>query len=125
MYFPTIGNAKTQAQTGFADWFQDFPNPSDYYLLLDAKSIQPVNNENFSNVNDPKIQASLAKLNPVPATELTRVASQWEELDRYAARRPTSSSTAREQSAVLLDADGLRLAVFHPVYFTDWSTRCS
>ena len=23
-YFPTIGNAKTKAQTGFADWIQDF-----------------------------------------------------------------------------------------------------
>ena len=39
---------KTGAQTGFADWLQDFPNPSDFYLLMDAKSIQPVNNENFS-----------------------------------------------------------------------------
>ena len=55
-YFPTIGNAKTNAQTGFADWIQDFPNPSDFYLLLDAQSIQPVNNENFGNVNDPNIQ---------------------------------------------------------------------
>ena len=50
IYFPTIGNAKTAAQTGFADWIQDFPNPSDFYLLMDAKSIQPVNNQNFSNV---------------------------------------------------------------------------
>ena len=48
-YFPTIGNAKTKAQTGFADWLMDFPHPADFYLLLDCKAIQPVNNQNFSN----------------------------------------------------------------------------
>ena len=36
VYFPTIGNAQTNPQTGFADWLQDFPNPSDFYLLMDA-----------------------------------------------------------------------------------------
>ena len=61
-YFPTIGNAKTNPQTGFADWVQDFPNPSDFYLLMNATSIQPVNNENFSEVNDPFIQQQLEKL---------------------------------------------------------------
>ena len=34
-YFPTIGNLKHNPQTGFADWDQDFPNPGDFYLLLD------------------------------------------------------------------------------------------
>ena len=61
-------------QTGFADWIQDFPNPADFYLLLDANSIQPVNNENFGNVNDPFIQQQLAKLENVPSTQLDSVA---------------------------------------------------
>ena len=83
VYFPTIGNAKTKAQTGFADWIQDFPNPSDFYLLLDADSIQPTNNQNFSKVNDPKIQSELKKLNPVPADRARRASpSDWQELDR-------------------------------------------
>ncbi len=55
-YFPTIGNLKLEAQTGFADWLEDFPNPADFYLLLDKNSIQPVNNQNFSKVDDPHIQ---------------------------------------------------------------------
>ncbi len=53
-YFPTIGNLKLNPQTGFADWNQDFPNPSDFYLLMDKNSIQPTNNQNFSQVNDPE-----------------------------------------------------------------------
>ena len=34
VYFQTIGNQSLNAQAGFADWSQDFPNPSDFYLLL-------------------------------------------------------------------------------------------
>src|SRR5262249_19231841 len=55
-YFPTIGNLKLNPQTGFADWNQDFPNPSDFYLLMDKNSIQPTNNQNFSQVKDPQVQ---------------------------------------------------------------------
>jgi peptide/nickel transport system substrate-binding protein len=123
VYFPTIGNAKTKAQTGFADWIQDFPNPSDFYLLLDAKSIQPLNNQNFSNVNDPKIQSTLEKLNPVPATELSRVASQWEELDQYAADQAFQVVYGSEQvpqfygSKIKFDE-----IAFHPLYWNDYST---
>ena len=65
-YFPTIGNAKTLPQTGFADWIQDFPNPVDFYLLLTTSSIQPVNNENFGNVSDPFIDQQVKKLEPTP-----------------------------------------------------------
>ena len=44
-------------QTGFADWNQDFPNPVDFYLLLDGNAILPTNNENFGEINDPQINA--------------------------------------------------------------------
>ena len=83
-YFPTIGNEKTDPQTGFADWIQDFPNPSDFYLLLDANSIQPTNNQNFGKVNDPKIQSELEALNKVPGDEAERP-------PRTAGRRWTST----------------------------------
>jgi peptide/nickel transport system substrate-binding protein len=123
VYFPTIGNAKTNAQTGFADWLQDFPNPSDFYLLLDAKSIQPTNNENFSNVADPHIQSSLAKLNPVPATQLATVGSQWESLDRYTASKAYQLVYGSEELPKFfsdkLDFAG---AVFHPLYLNDWTS---
>ena len=55
-YFTTIGNLKLNPQTGFADWNQDFPNPIDFYLLLQATAIQPTNNQNFGQVNDPHDQ---------------------------------------------------------------------
>src|SRR5205807_9515998 len=88
VYFTTIGSLKLNPQTGFADWQQDFPNPSDFYLLLDGTAIQPVKNQNFGKVNDPQIQSSLAKLYPVPASQLSSVASDWQTLDQYTAKVP-------------------------------------
>lgn len=122
VYFPTIGNERTDPQTGFADWLQDFPNPSDFYLLMDGRSIQPTNNQNFSKVNDPYIQRQLDKLNPVPATELDSVAGEWAALDEYVARRAYVAVYGAE-SVPKFFSDRLSFdSVFHPLYFNDWST---
>lgn len=122
-YFPTIGNAKTAPQTGFADWIQDFPNPADFYLLLDANSIQPVNNENFGNVNDPFIQQQLAKLENVPSTQLNSVASQWQALDEYVAKKAYVTVYGSEQVPKFMsDRIDFGSAVVHPTYLNDWST---
>jgi len=122
-YFPTIGNAKTDPQTGFADWIQDFPNPSDFYLLLDANSIQPVNNENFSKVNDPHIQSELKVLNAVPSTKLDSVASRWQALDEYTASKAyvfVYGQIAEPQfysNRINFDS-----AIFHPTYLNDFTS---
>jgi len=122
VYFPTIGNERTNPQTGFANWLQDFPNPSDFYLLLDARSIQPTNNQNFSKVDDPFIQRELLELNAVPATELDTVADRWRALDEYTAERAYNavfgSISVPKFFSERLNFD----SVFHPLYFNDWST---
>jgi peptide/nickel transport system substrate-binding protein len=123
VYFPTVGNAKTGAQTGFADWLQDFPNPSDFYLLMNAKSIQPVNNENFSNVNDAHVQGELAKLNAVPATKLDSVKGEWQSLDQYTAKKAYQAVYGSEELPKFLSTRiDFGSAVFHPLYLNDWST---
>lgn len=123
VYFPTIGNERTNPQTGFANWLQDFPNPSDFYLLLDARSIQPTNNQNFSKVDDPFIQRQLLRLNAVPASRLDTVADDWRALDEYTARRAYNAvfgsiSVPKFFSERLNFED----AIFHPLYFNDWSS---
>jgi peptide/nickel transport system substrate-binding protein len=88
-YFTTIGESKTiHPQTGFADWNQDFPNPVDFYgPLLDGASILPTDNENQGQVNDPYINAQVTKLGSTPATQLSTVASQWQAVDEYTAKK--------------------------------------
>jgi peptide/nickel transport system substrate-binding protein len=123
IYFPTIGNAKTAAQTGFADWIQDFPNPSDFYLLMDAKSIQPVNNQNFSNVNDPHVQSELAKLNAVPATKLGSVSGDWRALDEYVAKKGYAAVYGSEELPKFMSTRiDFKSAIFHPLYLNDWTS---
>ncbi|MEA2300149.1 MAG: peptide/nickel transport system substrate-binding protein [Solirubrobacteraceae bacterium] len=122
-FFPTIGNLKLNPQTGFADWNQDFPNPSDFYLLLDAKSIQQTNNQNFSQVNDPKVQSELAALNKVPATQLQSVAARWSTLDEYVAKQAYFNVYGSQTHPKFLsDRIDYASAVFHPVYGNDWSS---
>jgi peptide/nickel transport system substrate-binding protein len=122
-YFPTIGNAKTAPQTGFADWIQDFPNPVDFYLLLATSSIQPVNNENFGNVSDPFVDQQIAKLEPTPTPKLDSVASEWQALDEYVAKKAYVVVYGSEQVPKFFsDRIDFDSAVVHPTYLNDWST---
>jgi peptide/nickel transport system substrate-binding protein len=123
VYFQTIGNQSLEPQAGFADWSQDFPNPSDFYLLLSKAGIQKVNNENFGDVSDPKIESQLAKLQPVPATKLASVQSGWQALDTYVADQAFVDvygyQTAPEFMSNRVD---FNKAVFSPVYYIEYST---
>ncbi|MGD0197714.1 MAG: ABC transporter substrate-binding protein [Solirubrobacteraceae bacterium] len=88
-YFTTIGESKSlHPQTGFADWNQDFPNPVDFYgPLLDGASILPTDNENFGQTDDSYIDSQVTKLGATPTTQLSTVASQWQALDEYVAKK--------------------------------------
>jgi peptide/nickel transport system substrate-binding protein len=57
IYFTTIGNLKTpDLDTGFSDWFQDYPHPNDFFEpLLSGDSIHPTNNNNYGQVSIPDL----------------------------------------------------------------------
>ncbi len=124
VYFQTIGNQKTKAQTGFANWFQDFPHPKNFMFLVDGKSIQPTNNQNFGNTDDPEVTKGIAELNQEP--DLTKAEDQWVELNKklvegawiapYGHRKLSTFFSER------MDFDNCRR--FHPVYFNDYSSWC-
>jgi peptide/nickel transport system substrate-binding protein len=64
VYWATIGNQSTpDIDTGFADWFQDFPHPDDFFRpLLNGASILPTNGNNFSRANIPELDAKMNQL---------------------------------------------------------------
>jgi len=82
VYFTTIGNTSTpDLDTGFADWFQDFPHPDDFFRpLLNGENILPTNNNNFSQVNIPANDAKMDELRTGQLTEEAR--KQYAELDK-------------------------------------------
>ncbi len=93
VYFQTIGSAKTKAQTGFLNWFQDFPHPKNFFFLVDGKSIQPTNSQNPGNVDVPEITKGIAELNLEP--EITdEVADRWGELNSTLVESAQSCPTA-------------------------------
>jgi peptide/nickel transport system substrate-binding protein len=122
-YFTTIGNLKLNPQTGFADWNQDFPNPIDFYLLLQGTAILPTNNENFGQVNDPKINSESATLGAIPTSQLSSAAGRWQSLDQYVAQKAYVAvfgyQTFPEFTSTRVNFGSI---VFHPVYGYDWSS---
>ena len=76
VYFTTVGNRRTRAHTGFANWFQDFPHPRNFFFLVDGDSIQPTNNQNFGNVDDPELNALFDRVNVAPLDRLAGVAAE-------------------------------------------------
>jgi peptide/nickel transport system substrate-binding protein len=64
VYFATIGNTSApDLDTGFIDWFQDFPHPDDFFRpLLNGENILPTNNSNYSQVAIPENDATMNKL---------------------------------------------------------------
>lgn len=122
-YFTTIGNLKSEPQTGFADWNQDFPNPSDFYLLMDKASIQQTNNQNFSQVDDPHVQSELKVLNAVPADKLSTVADRWAALDTYLAQKAYIASYGQEQQPMFMsNRINFGAVVFHPLFGNDFTS---
>jgi peptide/nickel transport system substrate-binding protein len=124
-YFTTIGESKSlHPQTGFADWNQDFPNPVDFYgVLLDGKAILPTNNENFGQTNDPYINAQVDKLGATPSTQLSSVATQWQALDQYVAKKAYVAVFGYQKfpefASSRINYSGL---VFQPIYGWDFTS---
>jgi peptide/nickel transport system substrate-binding protein len=63
-YFTVIGNLTTpDLDTGFANWFEDYPHPSDYFApQLTAASIQPTNNTNWAQFDNKALSAKVERL---------------------------------------------------------------
>ncbi len=122
-YFTTIGNLKLNPQTGFADWNQDFPNPIDFYLLLQGSAIQPTNNQNFGQVKDPQIDSQSTTLGKVPTSQLSSIASKWQALDEYVAKKAYVGVYGYQTfPAFTSNRIDLSSAVFHPLYGWDFSS---
>jgi peptide/nickel transport system substrate-binding protein len=63
-YFTVIGNTSTpDLDTGWSDWFEDYPHPNDFFQpLLNGDSIQSTNNQNFSLTENKELDQKMEKL---------------------------------------------------------------
>ena len=121
IYFAAIGNEETAAQTGFLNWFGDFPHPSAFYFLVDGDTIQPTNNQNMSYINDPKINREIDRLNAETDTEA--VAEDWAALDRYLVEQAYQLPYGHRKLATFV-SDRIpfgECTSFHPLYQNDYT----
>lgn len=123
-YFSTIETLSNHPQIGFADWQQDFPNPTDFYQnLVDASAILPTGNSNFGEINDPHVQGQLKQLYPVPASQLSSAAPKWQALDQYTATKAYMAVFGyQEVPKFTSNRVDFGKLIFHPLYGYDWSS---
>ena len=123
VYFQTLGSQETRAQIGFTNWFQDFPHPANFFFLLDGDSIQPTNNQNFGNIDDPELNRLIDEVEAAPAEEVADVAA---EADRRIVEQAFVAPFGSEKIATFLSErmDFENCSRFHPLYANDYSSFC-
>ncbi|MFN2616111.1 MAG: ABC transporter substrate-binding protein [Thermoleophilaceae bacterium] len=125
VYFETIGLKRTKAQTGFTDWFEDYPHPGDYIENLLSKralSSDVTNNQGF--VSDPVLDK---KLDELRGKDPKDTADDWAKLDDYVVNQKAyvlpygneESTSFFSERMNAQDCSGL-----HPVYKNDWLLFC-
>ncbi|HEY6636702.1 MAG TPA: ABC transporter substrate-binding protein [Solirubrobacterales bacterium] len=121
--FGRIEGGRTDPQTGFASWFNDYPNPIDFYSVLDSRFIGPPGSPNAGRVDDLFIRQQLEKLSLVAAQDLGSVAGDWRDLDEYAATKAYLAVFGTQRVPKLIsDRIAPTSAVIHPLFLSDWSS---
>jgi len=125
IYWTTIGNQSTKSQIGFADWFQDYPHPLDWFdVLLNGNRITQTHNNNYSNFDNAAVNAKIAELKKQPSLT-PKVNQDWEQLDKMVMEQAAWAPYVNEQGIDTFSSDiDLGCYVFHVLYQFDFATIC-
>ncbi len=125
IYWTTIGNQKTKAQVGFADWFQDYPHPLDWFdVLLNGTRITDTHNNNYSNFNDATVNQKIAQLKQKPELN-DQINSQWAALDAEIMKKAGWAPYVNRQFTDFFGTDiDTGCYVNHVLYQFDFSRIC-
>jgi peptide/nickel transport system substrate-binding protein len=116
-YFTVIGNLSTpDLDAGWSDWFQDYPHPNDFFQpLLAGESIQPTNNNNFAQYENPAIDKKMVELAEAqlgPDQE-----SAYAEMDEEVMEdAPWAPYGTRTLSTFVSDEIDLESVIFNPTF---------
>jgi peptide/nickel transport system substrate-binding protein len=125
VYWTTVGNQATKAQIGFADWFQDYPHPLDWFdVLLNGDRITQTHNNNYANFNDPSVNKEIAALKRAP--EMTpSVVRRWTALEKKIMQEAPWAPYLNVQYIDTFNSDiDLSCYVNHVLYEFDFATIC-
>jgi peptide/nickel transport system substrate-binding protein len=119
-YYSIIGNVNTpDLDTGWFDWFEDYPHPNDFFQpLLSGESIAPTNNSNFSQTDIPELNAKITRLGE--ETLGPKQEAEYAELDReFMEHAPWAPYGTRIISTFVSSAIDLDKVIFNPTFEDD------
>ncbi len=126
VYFDRIGTKSSKAQTGFTDWYQDFPHPADFFQpLLTGDSLQSTPTSNQGFVNDATLNKKSEDL--VQQPDLEKAAPEWGALDEYVVKDKAYLVPYGYEEATTFFSERMdfeNCAGIHPVYKNDWTQFC-
>jgi peptide/nickel transport system substrate-binding protein len=123
VYFTTIGNQSTpDLDTGFGNWFQDFPHPDDFFRpLLNSDAILPTNGNNFSRASIPQLDT---KMNELLTRQITDgdTEAQYAALDKAYMEQAVWAPYGNEQYTTFVsERMDFDKAYSHLLFNQDWS----
>ncbi|MFL5898255.1 MAG: ABC transporter substrate-binding protein [Solirubrobacterales bacterium] len=117
-YSTVTGNESTpELDTGWSDWFEDYPHPNDFFQpLLAGESIQPTNTYNFSRTDEPDLNAEMKKL---AAEQLgPEQEKAYAELDKkFMELAPWAPYGTRTLSTFVSSDINLENIIYNPTFF--------
>ena len=125
VYWTTVGNQATKAQIGFADWFQDYPHPLDWFdVLLNGDRITQTHNNNYANFDDSSVNAQIDSLKKQPSLT-SSVNADWAKLDNTIMEQAPWAPFMNRQFIDFFNSDiDLSCYVQHVLYQFDFATIC-
>lgn len=119
-YYAIIGNETTpDLDTGWLSFYEDYPHPNDFFQpMLDGESIAPTYNTNLSRMNDPKLNAKIAKLaeEPLGPKQEAEYAKLDKEFMELAPMVPYGTNTVSTFVSKEIDLDKV---IFNPTFGQD------
>jgi peptide/nickel transport system substrate-binding protein len=124
-YWTTIGNHKTRAQIGFANWVQDYPHPLDWFELLDGRTITPTHNANYANFDVGWANREIERLTR-PKKLTPQINKSWAALDKRVMRSaPWAPFLNEEDTDFFSTRVNLACYVNNVLYGFDYSSICA
>lgn len=119
-YFSVIANTSTpDLDTGWANWFEDYPHPNDFFEpLLSGESIAPTGNFNLAQIDVPELNEKISELG---AQQLdSDVEAEYAELDReFMELAPWAPFGNRSLTLFVSDAVEFDEVIWNPTFSGD------
>ncbi len=125
VYWTTVGNQATKAQIGFADWFQDYPHPLDWFdVLLNGNRITQTHNTHYANFDDPTVNSEIEALKKEPSLT-SSVNDRWKKVDNDVMEQAPWAPFMNRQFNDFFNSDmDLSCYVNHVLYQFDFAAIC-